>query len=463
MNETKNKDSLEIAIDNYREYSTYVVKTRSYPGIRDGCKNVARRSIHCCYKYLPRKKVKSTGAIGEIVKLHPHPNSIYDVLVGMASKYNCMFPLFETKGNFGGMGNPAAAPRYTELMLSDLAIKIFEPFADYVDMDPGEMNIAEPESLATLLPLCFLHGSTGIPTGMSTGNIPSLNPIDLIEYYMDILKAGDLSYKPKRIVRPNIGKVLISSTKEQWKQVLDSGEGKVCYKPIITISDNKKTITIEKLPPGRDFEKISKILASELARDQIDVRDETTTKERYVIEIAPYRRVNADDIIKKLDRGLTVSVTYRIILADSGVATKCGFDYAVKTNLEYTIKCCNRKLATERGILQSKLNVLKAIESMKETGKIMDLIKLDNAQAISFIKKNYNLSTEESKSVLLKPLSYLTKEHMKEITNLEKEISDNEKNSSDVYAYLFSMYKSLLSDVKRYMKSLDMEVTEFVK
>ena len=48
------KDALELASENYREYSLYISKGRSYPGIVDGAKSVQKRVIYSLYKKAPR-------------------------------------------------------------------------------------------------------------------------------------------------------------------------------------------------------------------------------------------------------------------------------------------------------------------------------------------------------------------------------------------------------------------------
>lgn len=456
----KTMDSTDIVSENYIEFSKYVIATRAYPSLTDGCKSVHRRCIHCCYKYLPRHKVKSAEASGKITVLHPHPQSIYGVLVSMASKYDCKFPLFETKGNFGGLGFQCAAERYTELMLSDLAIKIFESFSDYVDMKPGEMNTDEPTALAALLPLCFLHGSYGIPTGMSTVNIPALNAVDLIKYYIEILKSKNLNTVPNVLVRPNYGNIKISSSVNEWKEILATGQGSIRYQANIQF-ENPKTIAVTGVPEGRDISTIFKVLDEEVQTDKICVRDETTDSIRYVIEAQPYRRVDMKEIYNKLERALAKSESYRFIFAEDGIAVFCGLHHAVKKNLEYTIKCCQRKLETEIKDLQFKLSVLKTIQALKlNSRKLKEFIGMDNQQAIKFLMENYNLNEDSAKSVLNKPISYLTREHDEEIKQLEKSIKICEDNNQDIYNYLLEIYKSLLKDVKAFTK--DTVPTTFV-
>lgn len=461
LRDIKSMDALEVAQNNYREYSEYVIRTRAYPGLIDGMKSGARRCVYATHKFLPRKKVKSTNAIGEIVRFHCHPDSIYGILVGLASEYDCPFPLYDIQGNFGGLGSPAAAARYTELMLSDLAIKMYGSFSDYVDMEKGEMELDEPTYLASLIPYCFLAGTYGIPVGMSTVNIPPMNPVDIVKYYIKILSTRDIDTIPNTLIRPNIGNVNVTTSEKDWRELLRTGRGSVTYQPIINIMSDGRSVEIIGLPPNKNFTHIQKILEEEILRDQIDLRDETTTVERYVIEIPPYRRVNAKDIRKKLINKLTSNASYRFTFAHDSKAVNCGFHTAVKYNLEYTIKCCERKLDSEIKSLKYNLRVLEIIEEMKSEKDIVKLSDMTYNQAITYISKKYKCELEQAKSVMLKSMSYLTKEHNKEIKDIRSKISKLETNSDDIYNYLLSIYKTLLKDVEKFMENRP--ITKFVK
>jgi DNA gyrase/topoisomerase IV subunit A len=391
-------------------------------------------------------------------KLHPHPNSIYGTLVSMASKHNCAFPLFNTKGNFGSREHPASAERYTEAMISDLAIKIFESFADYVDMKLGELDTDEPEYLAALLPLCFLHGTYGIPSGMSTVNIPALNPNDMIDYYIEVLKSKNLDYIPDVLVKPQFGRVKIVSSVNDWKKILRTGKGSLKFKPWMEIVNNR-TIVITSMPPGKTIDHVMKVLNLELQRDQIDIRDESTTSLRYVIEIPPYRRVNINDIYNKLDRGLTTSESYRFIFADKGIAVFTGFHGVVKENLKYLIECCQRKFENELKVLTNKFEILNTIELMKKDNNHTKLINMDTEQAVKFISETYRITEEQSRAVLSKSISYLTRGHFKELEDIKNQIEQLKNDSKDVYSYLLRMYESLKKDVAEFTK--DFEYTQF--
>jgi DNA gyrase/topoisomerase IV subunit A len=377
----------------------------------------------------------------------------------MASKYNCKFPIFDTKGNFGGNGTSAAAERYTELMLSDIAIKIFESFSNYVDMKLGELDLDEPVALGALLPLCFLQGTYGIPSGMSTVNIPALNPVDLVNYYIDIIKHRDIKYKSNVLVKPYAGNVIISSTKKEWKDILDKGKGTIKYKPKISIEDNK-TIIITGIPENKSFSNVEKILSNEILRDQLDIRNESTVNTRFVVEILPYKKVNTTEIYDRLVRGLTSSESYKFIFTDNdGKAIFTGLNTVVEFGLKYVIECCKRKFEKELSDLEYKLKILTIIEDMKASKDILKLINISNEDAIKYITENYNADRDQAKSVLSKSISYLTREHYDEILNMRKDIENIKNSSGDIFGYLLDIYKSLLSDIKKFVS--DRDYTEF--
>lgn len=52
------KDALELASENYKEYSIYIANGRSYPCLVDGAKSVQKRVIYSLYKKAPRSIIK---------------------------------------------------------------------------------------------------------------------------------------------------------------------------------------------------------------------------------------------------------------------------------------------------------------------------------------------------------------------------------------------------------------------
>jgi DNA gyrase/topoisomerase IV subunit A len=93
----------------------------------------------------------------------------------------------DTQGNWGdsSRGIEASAERYIEGKLSTLAEHLFCDSIEYAEMVPGEIDKDEPKALPALLPLCFINGSSGIPSGLPTLNIPTLDLVGMIDYYLE--------------------------------------------------------------------------------------------------------------------------------------------------------------------------------------------------------------------------------------------------------------------------------------
>jgi topoisomerase-4 subunit A len=105
---------------NFIEYASYVILDRAIPDLRDGFKPVQRRIMATLAKMDDGKFHKVANVIGDTMKLHPHGDaSIGDALVVLANKDY----FIERQGNFGNIvtGHSAAAPRYIECRLTDLA------------------------------------------------------------------------------------------------------------------------------------------------------------------------------------------------------------------------------------------------------------------------------------------------------------------------------------------------------
>lgn len=455
------KDALEIIKKNYIEYSMYTVDQRTYSNIYDGMKAVQRRCLYTAYKSTPRHLVKLTNHIGAAICYHAHsPDSIGGVIISMASKYRCAFPLYETRGNFGSrIGEEgASAARYLECMLSDTAIDIFMPFVNYADEGTPEFMV-EPLALPSLLHLAFLHGMSAIGTGTPNPNVPSFNPIDLINYYVEALNSEDFSVRDNFMVKPNVGNTLVASSKKDWLNMMKNGQGTIKYQPDVVLEGNK--ITITKVPDGKTVEHLIKKLQVEINQDKIDVRDESDTEVKYVIEKVPRKSVDMKSIATRAVNALSVSESYKFIFSDNGKAVFCGFNYVVAKGLEYTIKCCVRKFDHDIKSTSKQLRVLELIEKMKKLKIVPKLADLSTKDAITMICDKCKEDEEIASAVMQRPISYLTREHIDEINNLRDKVSELQYYHDNPREYLKKLYKELLPKVKSVISYKTM--TEFKK
>ena len=441
------KDALELASENYREYSLYISRGRSYPGITDGAKSVQKRIIYSLYKKAPRSIIKVAEAAGYCLDMHPHPTAVPEVIVSLGDNGN-KFNFLDKQGNFGHRAKDieASAPRYIGCRLSDLAIDMTCDGIEYCPTMTGELDKPEPIALPTLLPLCFMNSMSGIPAGLPKLNIPCLDIEGMFDYYIDILKHKDLNYVPKKLPIPNVG-VSILSSKKDWEDVLKTGKGTIRLAPEMSM-DKNGTITITALTTSKTAEHVRKIIEKEILLDKVDMRDESTYDTRIVIEKVFKKQCDMQDIFDRLYKKLQTSETYNLAFFDQDhIYVPCSFDLVVKSNLSYLIETHTNRLVHQIKDNQEKLEVLQIIEKLKKTNNWKAIFDLSYEAACGFLQATFKCSAETSQAVLRKPISYLTKEHQQEITDLQAIISELENDQSDIFEMLLKKYKAMKQKV----------------
>ncbi len=171
---------------NFIQYASYVIRDRAIPDLDDGLKPVQRRILYSLHENDDGKFIKVANIVGYCMQFHPHGDaSIGDALVALANKRY----LIEGQGNFGNAltGDPAAAPRYIECRLTELAREeIFhDDLTEFVATYDGRKQ--EPVTLPSRLPLLLMLGAEGIAVGISTRILPH-NFCELIEAQIAILQ-----------------------------------------------------------------------------------------------------------------------------------------------------------------------------------------------------------------------------------------------------------------------------------
>ncbi len=171
---------------NFLSYASYVIRDRAIPALEDGLKPVQRRILHSLHRNDDGKFIKVANIVGYSMQFHPHGDaSIADALVVLQQKRY----LIEGQGNFGNIytGDPAAASRYIECRLTDLARN--EIFNDKITqtIPSYDGRNQEPVTLPAKLPLLLMLGAEGIAVGLSTRVLPH-NFCELIDAQIAILQ-----------------------------------------------------------------------------------------------------------------------------------------------------------------------------------------------------------------------------------------------------------------------------------
>jgi len=157
------KDVKTLMQENYLRYASYVILDRAIPNVIDGLKPVQRRLLHALWQMHDGKLHKVANVAGQTMAYHPHGDAaIIEALVNVANKGY----LLDTQGNFGNLltGDPAAAARYIETRLSQLAVEtLFNP-ALTATVPSYDGRHEEPVCFPAKIPLLLLQGTMGSPS-----------------------------------------------------------------------------------------------------------------------------------------------------------------------------------------------------------------------------------------------------------------------------------------------------------
>ena len=455
------QDALSLVKDNYRDYGLAVARGRAYPSLIDGLKSSQRRALYGMHENRSNKIVKVAELAAHALPYHPHPTSVAGVIIQMGESGNKL-KMMDTQGNWGdsSKGIEASAERYIGGKLSQLAEDLLLDSVEYANFIKGEIDKDEPEALPALLPYCFINGMSGIPSGLPTLNIPTLDIIGMIDYYLEILENKDLTYKPKKYPKPNL-EIDIISPKVDWENILEIGKGALRTAPVMSIEGN--VITITGLPAGKTVDHVRKIIDKEILLDKIDLRDESAEDLCIIVEKVIHKQCDMKEIYKRLYTKLQSNSTFNMAFYDKDkIYVPCSFNKVVRSNLQYVIDTHKNRIAKEIYDLEDKLAVLEIIETIKLKNYTKKFIELDYEGAIEFLCYTFKCSRVQASKVLQKPISYLTKEHAQEIIDLENAIAELKNDQSDIFEFLAKKYKDLRKKIHAATKN-KFKPTKFVK
>jgi topoisomerase IV subunit A len=272
---------------NFLEYSSYFVLDRAIPELRDGLKPVQRRILHTLFSMSDGRFHKVANVIGETMKLHPHGDaSIGDALVVLANKDF----FIEKQGNFGNLatGHPAAASRYIECRLTDLALETLfhKSLTELVPSYDGRNP--EPVRLPAKLPVVLMLGTEGIAVGMATKLLPH-NLTELWEAQIAILEGKPVSLFPDF---PQGGLMDVDA--------YEDGRGKVEVRARVSVKD-KKHVVISEVPYGTTTESVIASIEAAAQKGRVKVASiNDFTTDKVEIELTLARGVAAKEVVPQL-------------------------------------------------------------------------------------------------------------------------------------------------------------------
>ena len=287
--------------ERYLSYALSTITQRALPDARDGLKPVHRRIIHVMrlLKLDPDEAYrKSAKIVGDVIGgFHPHGDqSIYDAMVRLAQDFAMRYPLVDGQGNFGNIdGDGAAAYRYTEARMTDVATRLLEGLAeDAVDFKPTYDGATdEPAVLPANFPNLLANGSTGIAVGMAT-SIPPHNVAEICDAALALIARPQASIEElvQHLPGPDFptGGVLVEP-RESILESYSTGRGSFRLRARWHKEDKGRgvyQVIVTEIPYGvqksKLIEKIAELLLAKKLPLLKDVRDESADDIRVVLE-----------------------------------------------------------------------------------------------------------------------------------------------------------------------------------
>ena len=291
----------EALSQRYLAYALSTITSRSLPDVRDGLKPVHRRLLFAMrqLKLDPGQGYKkSARVVGDVMgKFHPHGDAaIYDAMVRLAQDFAMRYPLVDGQGNFGNIdGDNAAAMRYTEARMSDVARLLLEGIdEDAVDFRPtydGESD--EPVILPAAFPNLLANGAQGIAVGMAT-SIPPHNILELSDALIHLIKHPNATHEKisEYVKGPDLptGGVLVE-TPESIAESYRKGRGSFRVRADWIVEKEKGggwSVIVTAIPyqvqKSRLIEKMAELLNAKKLPMLADIRDESAEDLRLVLE-----------------------------------------------------------------------------------------------------------------------------------------------------------------------------------
>lgn len=448
------------AQDRYLTYALSVVTSRALPDVRDGMKPVQRRILYAMLQHLHLKPTgsykKSAAIIGEVLaKFHPHGDqACYEAMVRLAQDFSLRYPLVDGQGNFGSLdGDSAAAYRYTEVKLRELAIDVVGeieeetvPFVDNFDA-----SVQEPVVLPSRVPNLLMNGASGIAVGMAT-NIPPHNLKDLVKALVELsenqkVTADRLAALVKAPDFPTGCSIL--NTKDELAEIYRTGRGSIRMRGDWQVEEcqrGKFAVVISTIPYGINkaqlVEKIAQLILEKKVPQLIDVRDESTTSVRIVLDLAP--EASADlamaYVVKntQLESNFNVNMTALVPVGKALRPELLSLKEILQYFLDFRFEIVEKRLKFERRNLLDRVHILEGFALIFDAlDEAIRIVRKSNGRldAAKKLRERFKLSEKQSLAIVDLRIYQLSRTNIDEIRS---ELAEKQQRLSEIEALLKS-------------------------
>ncbi|MDQ1909352.1 DNA gyrase subunit A [Paenibacillus sp. GD4] len=457
----------EVVGDRFGRYSKYIIQDRAIPDVRDGLKPVQRRILYAMYDAgnTPDKPYrKSAKTVGDVMgNYHPHgDSSIYEGMVRMAQPWKMGHVLIDGHGNWGSLDDdPAAAMRYTEARLSEIALELLRDIEKRTVLfkDNFDNTTKEPVVLPSRYPNLLVNGVSGISSGFAT-EIPPHNLREVVDACIALIDNKELTLEEIMTIMKGpdfpTGGIIMGS--EGIKEAFRTGRGRIYLRARTAIEDmrgGKQQIVITEIPyqvvKSRLVTAMENIRLEKKIEGIAEVRDESGREGlRIVVELK--KEADAQGILAYLFKKTDLQVTYNFNMV--AIVNKTPKQLGVKDMLEAYIGH-QKEVVTHRSQyeLEKAEDRAHVLEGLVKALNILDDViatikRSKNRQdAQNNLVAEYGFTERQADAILTLQLYRLTN---LEIHSLEKELKEVQKTIAYLQGILGSE-KKLLAVIKEEM------------
>ncbi len=441
---------------NFLQYASYVICERAIPNLTDGLKPVQRRILHALHEKDDGRFIKVANVVGHTMQYHPHGDaSIGDALVTLANKQY----LIESQGNFGNIytGDRAAAPRYIECRLTDLARnELFNPeLTKTIPSYDGRGR--EPVTLPSKLPLLLMLGAEGIAVGLSTSILPH-NFIELLEAEILIIQEKKRN-SAKLEILPDFQTGGLMDVSEY-----NNGSGKIKLRARIKKQDTDKLLITE-LPYAQTTESIVASIEEAIKKKKVPIRAiNDYTAEKVEIELVLAPDAKPEKVIQKLYAftRCETSVSSRIIVIHNRRPREMTVEQVLRENVRQLLSLLQSELQLKKKKLLEEVHtktliqifvenrIYKKIEECKTFPAVIAAIEQGLAPFRPLLTRDITRKDIEMLlGVRIKRISrFDIDKNRKDIEAILKELAQVEKNLEDLKGYTVRYLRSLIKQYK---------------
>ena len=431
----------------FLDYASYVIRDRAIPNLADGLKPVQRRILWALHEKDDGRFIKVANVVGHTMQYHPHGDaSIGDALVVLANKRY----LIEGQGNFGNIftGDPAAASRYIECRLTELArTEVFnDSITDFIPSYDGRNK--EPVTLPCKLPLTLMLGTEGIAVGLSARILPHNFP-ELLEAQIAILKKQPFKCLPDF---PTGG---LMDARDY-----SDGKGSVKVRARIKTSD-ESTVVITEIPPTTSTDSLIASIEDATQKGKLKVKSiNDFTSENVEIEIKCPAGVDAEKMVDALYAftDCETTIASRIVVIKDNRPVELTVSEVLRENTEQLVAILKRELELREKNLLDELHyrtlerifieerIYKEIEKCKTNEAVIAAV-YDGFKPFKkqLMRDIVDADVEKLLQVRIRRISLFDiNKHREEMEKTKADLDETRKNLKGLTKYVIGHLEALL-------------------